>query len=138
MVFKMIDLKEKIKPYMSEKRYNHTLSVAEECARLAEMFKVDRDILTAAGYLHDITKEMPVEEQILLCKDNGVILDKTVFRVMLDICIADIKGRDFDDRTFAVDLKGLSSKKNQKTKKCLYRIIDTTLPRSNRAGRRRI
>lgn len=75
MVFKMIDLKEKIKPYMSEKRYDHTLSVAEECARLAEMFKVDRDILTAAGYLHDITKEMPVGEQILLCNDNGVILD---------------------------------------------------------------
>ena len=72
----MVDLKEKIRPYMSERRYNHTLAVAEECKQLASMFGIDEDILATAGYLHDITKEMPIEEQILLCENNGLALDE--------------------------------------------------------------
>ena len=71
----MTDLKNRIKDYMSEYRYKHTLSVAKECECLAELFGIDAEKLVYAAYLHDITKEMSVADQLDLCADFGVTLD---------------------------------------------------------------
>ena len=81
----MTELKELIKPYMSEYRYLHTVSVADECIRLSRLFDVDMDTLTTAAYLHDITKEMPYDEQLSLCGEMGIILteaDKTSVKAL--------------------------------------------------------
>ena len=56
---------------MSEYRYNHTLSVAKECENLAHLFNIDEKNLVISAYLHDITKEMDIQEQIELCKQFG-------------------------------------------------------------------
>ena len=73
----MFDLENRIKPYMSDYRYRHTLSVVSECRSLAKLFDIDEKKLVIAAYLHDITKEMPENEQILLCEKAGIILDES-------------------------------------------------------------
>ena len=72
----MVDLSLRIKDYMSEYRYLHTLSVAEECKYLASIYNVDKEKLVISAYLHDITKDMSVDEQLKLCNFFGVTLDK--------------------------------------------------------------
>ena len=71
----MKDLEQRIKKYMSIYRYNHTLSVANECRKLAKLFETDGEKLVIAAYLHDITKEMPIEEQYKLCEEFSYKLD---------------------------------------------------------------
>ena len=72
----MIDLREKIKGYMSVYRYDHTISVAKECEQLARLFNIDEKKLVISAYLHDITKEMDIQEQVDLCKQYGFSVDQ--------------------------------------------------------------
>jgi len=72
----MFDLQYRISEYMSEYRYKHTLSVVEECKRLASLFEIDDKELVISAYLHDITKEMSYDQQISLCNEMNITLDK--------------------------------------------------------------
>ncbi len=65
---------------MSPYRYAHTLSVANECKNLAMLFGIDGEDLITAAYLHDITKEMSIEEQISLCKEYDSYPDDDYLR----------------------------------------------------------
>jgi len=67
----MTDIKNEIKNYVTGKRYDHTLSVADECLRLGKMFGLDASEnkrLYHAALLHDITKGEPPERQLELCR----------------------------------------------------------------------
>lgn len=58
---------------MSEKRYNHTLEVEKMAARLGEIYAPeDVDMLRAAALLHDITKELTVEEHFEILRAHGI------------------------------------------------------------------
>lgn len=58
---------------MSEKRYRHTLEVEKMAARLGEIYvPEDVDMLRAAALLHDITKELTVEEHFKILRDHGI------------------------------------------------------------------
>ena len=72
----MLELEERIKGLMSDYRFRHTLSVAEECKRLASLFGIDEKELVIAAYLHDITKELTTDEQLELCDKMGIGIDK--------------------------------------------------------------
>lgn len=72
----MLELEERIKGLMSDYRYRHTLSVADECKRLAALFGIDEKELVTAAYLHDITKELTTDEQLALCDEMGVTIDR--------------------------------------------------------------
>ncbi len=67
----MKEIIEKIKDYLpfciSERRMSHTLAVAEEAKKLAEMYGIDGEKMYIAGLLHDITKEKKLPEQLELC-----------------------------------------------------------------------
>ena len=66
-------LRERIKDYISGKRLTHTYGVEREIARLAEIYAPDEEYeLRAAALLHDITKPLPLEEQLKLCDDYGI------------------------------------------------------------------
>ncbi len=68
-------LKEKIKPYLTEKRYAHTLSVAKEAVVLGEIYlPEEKKRLMAAALLHDITKRAEVKKQLQYCEKFGIIL----------------------------------------------------------------
>ena len=54
----------KIKGYMCEKRFEHTLSVTDLCIEIAKANKIDNlEKIVISALLHDIGKEMPMEEQ---------------------------------------------------------------------------
>ena len=61
--------------HLSPKRLRHVLGCAEEAVRLAERWGADEDDARAAGLLHDVTKELGLEEQLKLCDKYGIILD---------------------------------------------------------------
>lgn len=57
-------LRQSISTRMSERRFAHTLGVEDMAARIAEICCPEKvNLLRAAALLHDITKELTVEEQ---------------------------------------------------------------------------
>ncbi len=68
-------LRERVRPYLKEKRYLHSLEVEEEAARIGAVYLPDKiDKLRAAALLHDITKRDSFEKQLQYCEEFGIIL----------------------------------------------------------------
>ena len=65
-----------IKTKMGEKRYIHSVNMAKQAVHLAKKYGADVQKAQIAGILHDITKEMPENEQLQLMKNSGIILTK--------------------------------------------------------------
>ena len=61
-------IRSKLSPY----RYHHSVCVAKAAVQLAEKYGADTDRAFLAGLLHDITKEMPPEEQIGWIEKGGL------------------------------------------------------------------
>lgn len=68
-------LREKSEPYLKEQRIPHVRGCAEEAYRLAERWGEDPLLAQEAGTLHDITKKLLLNEQLLLCEKYGIIND---------------------------------------------------------------
>jgi len=68
-------LRLKVKDYMSMKRYNHTLGVERAAAKLGKYCLPEQiDKLRSAALLHDISKELPAEEQMrILASTDGIV-----------------------------------------------------------------
>ena len=62
---------------MSEKRFRHTEGCVSMAERLAAHWGADVSLARRAAWLHDITKEMPYEEQLQLIDEHGIILTGT-------------------------------------------------------------
>lgn len=60
---------------MGDYRFNHSVNVAKEAKKLAKHYGADENKAEIAGILHDITKEMPKEQQLQIIIDSGIILD---------------------------------------------------------------
>ena len=74
-------LRQKIAVCMSEKRYLHTVAVEDMAARLAEIYCPEKkNKLRAAALLHDITKELLLDDHILICKEYGEELSSEDYR----------------------------------------------------------
>lgn len=69
------EYKKIIKSSMSENRYNHCVNVSKEAVKLAKRYGADEEKAAVAGILHDVTKEMPKEQQLQIINDSGIILD---------------------------------------------------------------
>lgn len=67
-------LKQILKNRLNEKRYYHSLCVADEAKRLAVKYGADTEKAYLAGLLHDITKNAPDEEHLKIFEDFGIIL----------------------------------------------------------------
>ncbi len=68
------ELKSILKERLTEKRYLHSLAVADEAARLAEILKADVQKMYVAGLLHDICKNETAEQQLQLFSQFGIML----------------------------------------------------------------
>ena len=62
-MYSVSELKDILKDRLSKKRFTHSLNVADEAIRLAEIFGANKSDAYLAGLLHDICKEIPAEEQ---------------------------------------------------------------------------
>ena len=94
-------LRERVRPYMSEKRYQHTLGV-ERCVRkLASIYlPEEEESLVAAALLHDISKELPYEEHLRLIREMGIELSDAQLRspdILHAISAAAVIRRDFTE-----------------------------------------
>lgn len=63
-----------LKERLNEKRYYHSLCVADEVVRLCEKYGGDTDKAYLAGLLHDITKNASEEEHLKIFSRFGIIL----------------------------------------------------------------
>ena len=63
-----------LKERLNEKRYYHSLCVADEAVRLCEKYGGDTDKAYLAGLLHDITKNASEEEHLKIFSRFGIIL----------------------------------------------------------------
>ena len=72
---KFMDYKEILKQRLSEKRYLHSLAVANEAVRLAVKYGADEEKAYLSGLLHDVTKNTPRSEQLKIFRDFGIMLD---------------------------------------------------------------
>ncbi len=63
MLYDPSEMKKYLKEHLSQKRYTHSLNVAEECRKLAMKYGEEPDKAYFAGLLHDICKELRDEEQ---------------------------------------------------------------------------
>ncbi|MBO4693235.1 MAG: bis(5'-nucleosyl)-tetraphosphatase (symmetrical) YqeK [Clostridia bacterium] len=72
---KLIDeYKKMLASRLSEKRYKHSLCVADEARRLAKLYGADENKAYLAGLLHDITKNSSVEDHLKILDAFGIIL----------------------------------------------------------------
>ena len=69
------DYYELAKKTLSERRFIHSVNVAKAAVRLAEKYGEDVQKAETAGILHDITKELNIENQLQLIESGGIILD---------------------------------------------------------------
>ncbi len=63
-----------LKSRLNEKRYYHSLCVADEAKRLAGKYGGNEEKAYLAGLLHDITKNSPDEEHLQIFKESDIIL----------------------------------------------------------------
>lgn len=71
-------LREKGLARLHPKRIPHVLGCEQEAVRLAKRWGEDVYDAAAAGILHDITKRLSEEEQLILCDQYGIIIDMSV------------------------------------------------------------
>ncbi|MCC8043786.1 MAG: bis(5'-nucleosyl)-tetraphosphatase (symmetrical) YqeK [Oscillospiraceae bacterium] len=71
------EVKEILKIRLSKKRYTHSLNVANEAVKLAKAYGGDEDKAYLAGLTHDICKEIPQEEQLMMAKSCGMDFTET-------------------------------------------------------------
>ena len=62
--------------YLKHKRIPHVLGTEEEAVRLAERYGADVEKARVAALLHDCTKKLNMEEQKVLCRQYGIVLDE--------------------------------------------------------------
>ena len=65
-----------LKARLSKKRYTHSLNVAHEAQRLAELYGEDPEKAYFAGLMHDVCKELPAEEQEELIRASSFAVSK--------------------------------------------------------------
>jgi len=72
------ELRERIRPYLTTKRYAHTLAVEKMAGQLGGIYLPEQtDKLMAAALLHDITKMADIEKQLQYCKEFAIIMQET-------------------------------------------------------------
>ncbi len=66
-----------LKDNLTEKRFAHTMGVAETAQSLAKMWGADSSLAYLAGLVHDCAKEVPHSTAIAKLTENGYALDGT-------------------------------------------------------------
>lgn len=68
-------LREKAHGMLNPRRIPHVIGCEQEAVRLAHRWGEDVYNAAAAGILHDITKKLTEDEQLILCDKYGIIVD---------------------------------------------------------------
>ena len=74
MGYNLIKMQKKLKKYVDESRYVHTLGVMYTAAALAMRYDADLEKAQVAGLLHDCAKCIPNDEKLRLCEENDILI----------------------------------------------------------------
>lgn len=69
-------LREAVKPYLTAKRVAHVAGCESEAVRLAMHYGENAENAAEAAILHDITKKLTRDEQLILCEKYDIICDE--------------------------------------------------------------
>jgi len=69
------DIQEKARLLLTQKRFDHSVNVAEMAVKLAEQYGADTAKAKFAGMLHDCAKGIGKEEAIEIFKKFGLVID---------------------------------------------------------------
>ncbi|MBP3560278.1 MAG: bis(5'-nucleosyl)-tetraphosphatase (symmetrical) YqeK [Clostridia bacterium] len=95
------EFKEILKNRLTEKRYIHSLNVADSAKKLARLYGYDEEIAYTAGLIHDCCKDTPAGLQLSYMLENGVELSEYelgVAKLYHSIC-----GSVFVKKEFGID-----------------------------------
>lgn len=68
-------LRAQVAPMLTSQRMAHTAGCEQEAVQLARRWGENPESAAVAGILHDITKNLGYDEQLILCGKYGIILD---------------------------------------------------------------
>lgn len=68
-------LREKAYAMLKPSRIPHVRGCEQEAVRLATVWGADTEEAAEAGILHDVTKKLGLEEQLLLCRKYDIVID---------------------------------------------------------------
>ena len=95
------EFKEILKNRLTEKRYTHSLNVADSAKKLARLYGYDEEIAYTAGLIHDCCKDTPAGLQLSYMLENDVELSEYelgVAKLYHSIC-----GSVFVKKEFGID-----------------------------------
>lgn len=73
----ILKMQKKVKKYMDEDRYHHTLGVMYTATAMAMCHGADLEKAQIAGLLHDCAKCIPNDKKLKLCKRHGLPVSET-------------------------------------------------------------
>ena len=73
-------MQKKVKKYMDEDRYTHTVGVMYMCAALAMAHGEDLLRAQVAGLLHDCAKCIPNDQKIEMCEKNQILINPVEYK----------------------------------------------------------
>lgn len=77
MTDEILDIQKKVKEEIDEKRYIHTLGVANVAACLAMRYGFDVDRAYLTGLLHDCAKGYSDDDYLKICKENDISISES-------------------------------------------------------------
>ena len=90
-------VKNKVKQFLSEKRYFHSLAVADTAQKLAVLWKSDPEKAYLTGLLHDIGKELSLSEMQDYLFDTSLLPEESVSKDLLNVKFgAKMAGENFE------------------------------------------
>ena len=69
------EIRNTLKQILDEKRFAHTIAVCDASVMLAERFGADKEKAYLAALLHDCTRGLDTEHQLIYCAKNNIELD---------------------------------------------------------------
>jgi predicted HD superfamily hydrolase involved in NAD metabolism len=88
-----------INNHLSEKRYNHCISVADEAVKLAKKYNADEEKAYITGLLHDICKDNTKIQMLQIIEKSDIMLsdvEKNVEKLLHAIAGAEIAQKELD------------------------------------------
>ena len=72
----IVQMREKLKTVLTEKRFNHSVGVMETAVQMAKHFGANVEKTAIAALLHDCAKNYSKAEMFELCNKYGVLIDE--------------------------------------------------------------
>lgn len=137
----MIKIQKKLKKYLDEERYEHTIGVMYTCASLAMAHEYEIEDAQVAGLLHDCAKCIPNKKKLKLCEKYKLEVsdfEKThpfLLHAKLGASIAKDKYDITDSKILSAITYHTTGKENMTKLEQIVYIADYIEPLRNKAPR---